>query len=295
MGKVYEALTKAEAERSQSYLPALEPKGDVGKGRKVSDHRLEDFDFIHFSLSAQPASEVARIEQEMATASKRREWLAEPSRETVLDLARIDPHLIAFYDSDLRASDQYDKLAISLITGAASAPLKRVLIASAEHGEGRTSVLLNLACALASAKKRVLVIDTDLNRPSVLRLLGIESEAGLAEAILGTKSPGEAAIRVLPYGFVVLPVRGRVENPAELLGSPTLTEVLDTFDPDYDFILFDSSPLTTSSHTGLLVRLTDATLLVIRAGKTSSMRMARAIAPLKEDSIFGVVLNRSEL
>jgi capsular exopolysaccharide synthesis family protein len=293
MGKVHEALKKAEAERSQSFLPVLEPNGDGRAARKESDHRLRDFDFIDYSLSAPPASEVERIEQEMATASKKREWLAEPSRETTLDLARIDPHLIAFYDSDLRASEQYDKLAISLITGAAAAPLKRVLIASAEHGEGRTCVLLNLACALARAKKRVLVIDTDLNRPSVLRLLGIESEAGLAEAVLGTKSPGEATIRVLPYGFVVLPARERVENPAELLASPALAEVLETLEPDYDFILFDSSPLTTSAHSSLLVRLTDTTLMVIRAGKTSSMQMARAIAPLKEDSIFGVVLNRS--
>jgi len=292
MGKVYEALSKSEAERSQSYLPALEPNAESSPGRKESDHNLEGFDFIDYSLSAPPASEVERIEQELATASKKRQWLAEPSHEATLDLARIDPHLVAFYDSDLRASEQYDKLAVSLMTGAAMRPLKRVLIASAEHGEGRTCVLLNLACALARAKKRVLVIDADLYRPSVMRLLGIESEAGLAEAISGARSPGEATIKVLPHGFSVLPARERVDNPAELLASPALAEILETLEPDYDFILFDSSPLTTSAHSSLLARLTDTTLLVIRAGKTSSMQMAKAITPLKEDSIFGVVLNR---
>jgi capsular exopolysaccharide synthesis family protein len=292
MGKVYEALSKSEAERSKAYIQPLDSDGESSPARKELDRTLNEFNFIDYSLSAPSASEVEQIERERTSASQKRAWLAGPSREATLDLARIDPHLIAFYDSNLRASEQYDKLAISLITGATARPLKRVLIASAEHGEGRTCVLLNLACALARAKKRVLIIDADLDRPSVLRLLGIDSEAGLAEAILGGKSPGEATIRVLPYGFAVLPTRERVENPAELLASPALAEILDTLDPDYDFILFDSSPLTTSAHSGLLVRHTDTTLLVIRAGKTSSIQMAKAIAPLKEDSIFGVVLNR---
>jgi capsular exopolysaccharide synthesis family protein len=293
MGKVYEALNKAEMERRQSALSAFEPGGEGKQAQKELDERLNQFDFIDFSLSAPPASELERIEQEMVSASEARAQVARVSREATLDLARIDPHLVAFYESDLRASEQYNKLAISLINGAAARPLKRVLVASAEHREGRTCVLLNLAGALSRAKKRVLVIDSDLHRPSVLRLLGVESEAGLAEAVLGGKPPGETAIKILPFGFVVLPARERVENPAELLASPALSEMLETLEPDYDFVLFDSPPLTTSADSGLLARLTDTVLLVIRSGKISSMQIAKAVAQLDEDSIFGVVLNRT--
>ena len=120
---------------------------------------------------------------------------------------------------------------------------------------------LNLACALAGAKQRVLVIDGDLNRPSVLRLLGLESPLGLAETLGKQMPPGAAALRVQPSGFDILPTRERVDNPAELLASPSFVEMLESLDSSYDFILFDSSPLTAAAEPSLLVRITDATLL----------------------------------
>jgi polysaccharide biosynthesis transport protein len=73
-----------------------------------------------------------------------------------------------------------------------------VLIASAQPGEGRTCVALNLACALAGAKQKVLVLDTDLRKPSVMRLLGLEAEIGMAEAVEQELTAGAAALKVLP-------------------------------------------------------------------------------------------------
>jgi Mrp family chromosome partitioning ATPase len=69
--------------------------------------------------------------------------------------------------------------------------------------------------------------------------------------------------------------------------------MLDLFDPDYDFILFDSPPLLTVADSSLLVRYTEATVLVIRSGKTSSGQVGKAIAPLSQEKILGVVLNRA--
>src|SRR5215831_17605070 len=77
-----------------------------------------------------------------------------PSREVELTLARLDPHLVAIHELDPLAVAQYNRLAISLISGAAKQLIKRVLLVSAHHGEGRTCVILNLAAALARARKR---------------------------------------------------------------------------------------------------------------------------------------------
>jgi capsular exopolysaccharide synthesis family protein len=217
-----------------------------------------------------------------------------PAREITLDASRVDPHLVTFYDFDPRAAEEYNKTAITLISASAEQSLKRVLIASAQHGEGRTCVLLNLACALAQAKQRVLVVDTDLHSPSVLRLLGVESETGIAEALARDLPAGDTAIRVEPYGFVVLPLRERVENSAEILASPAFRAMLNSLDSDYDFMLFDSSPLLESNDTNLLMKLTNATVMVIRPGKTNAGHISKAIAPLSEDNIFGVVLNRAD-
>jgi len=215
------------------------------------------------------------------------------AREVMVDAARIDPHLVVFYDFDPRAAEEYRKMAITMISAAADQPLRRVLIASAQHGEGRTCVTLNLACALAQAKKSVLVVDADLQRPSLLRLLGLEAENGLADVVSGRVPVSAATLRVMPQGFDILPLRERVENSAEILDSPALRETLIDCEAHYDFILFDSPPLLNSTDASLLMKLTQATVMVVHPGKTNASHLSRAIAPLPEDNVFGVVLNRA--
>ena len=313
MGKVFKALSKSENEQPQQSLAALvvaeeeardtaekQAPADASRRRLNrpnieavrTDHRSGDaFDFMHFSLNA-PATE-AFDREASAAAPASRSAATRPAGEVTLDAARVDPHLVTFYDFDPRAAEEYNKTAITMISAAADQPLRRVLIASAQHGEGRTCVALNLACALAQAKQRVLVVDTDLQRPSLHRLLGIEAESGIAEVVTNNLPVSAATINVLPYGFHVLPLRERVENSAEILASPTLREVLDDCEADYDFMLFDSSPLLDSKDANLLMKLTHATVMVVRPGKTNAGHLSRAIAPLPEDNVFGVVLNRA--
>jgi capsular exopolysaccharide synthesis family protein len=256
-----------------------------------ADHQpAEAFDFMHFSLNA-PATD--GFEREAHAAAAPRISPTAPASAVMLDATRVDPHLVTFYDFDPRAAEEYSKTAITMISAAADQPLRRVLIASAQHGEGRTCVALNLACALAQAKQRVLVVDTDLQRPSLHRLLGIEAEKGIAEVVIHNLPVSAATINVQPYGFHVLPLRERVENSAEILASPALRDVLNECEAVYDFILFDSSPLLESKDANLLMKLTQATVMVVRPGKTNASHLSRAIAPLPEDNVFGVVLNRA--
>jgi capsular exopolysaccharide synthesis family protein len=293
MGRVYEALNKAEKERNSAGLSAVAVQSaqehtDVNRGEQSGE-----FDFIDYSLKALPAEEVAHINQEAAAAAVARKSMVEPRREVNIDLKRVDQHLVTFFDTNPIAAEQYNKLAVSMISATGERKLKRVLIASAHNGEGRTTVALNLACALSRARQRVLVVDTDLHRPSLLRLLGFDSEVGLADALKEDLPTGEALVRVLPYGFDVLATRERVDNATELLTSSSFREMMAMLEPEYDFVLFDSSPLLRVADSGLLVRLTDATVLVIRAGKTSSIQLGKAVASLTQENIFGVVLNRT--
>jgi capsular exopolysaccharide synthesis family protein len=215
-----------------------------------------------------------------------------PSREVVLTLARLDPHLVTIHEMDPQAVSQFTRLAISLISGSARQTLKRVLLASVHSGEGRSCVALNLAAALARSRQRVLVIDTDLRRPSIGRLLGLESEIGMAEAVSLGLQPEDVIIRVLPADFHVMLTRGQVDNSAELLVSPNFKRLLSSLDACYDFMLFDSAPLIKSADASLLGLLTSATLLVTRPGASSTEEMRKSISLLKEETFFGVVMNR---
>jgi capsular exopolysaccharide synthesis family protein len=295
MGKVYEALERAEREAQQNKMAAAMP---LVSPRKASPSEARNsakaFDFIDYSLNALPSEEVAQRNQEAAAEAMSRHSLVEPGREVTLELSRIDPHLTMFFDAAQIASEQYNKLAISLISEKEERPLKKILVASAQRAEGRTGVALNLACALARARQKVLVIDADLHRPSLLRALGLEAEVGLTDVIKQNLAPGKATIKVQPFQFDVLPSREQLANPTELLTSPKFRELLALLEAEYDFILLDSSPLLQVNDANLLVRMTDASVFVIRAGKTNSLQLGKAVAALNEDHIFGVVLNRTD-
>ncbi|HKQ80553.1 MAG TPA: CpsD/CapB family tyrosine-protein kinase [Blastocatellia bacterium] len=215
-----------------------------------------------------------------------------PAQEVALKPGRLDPRLVAFHDFDPQAIAPYNRLVISLIAMASSRNLQRVLIASAQYGDGRTSVTLNLAAALARARQRVLVVETDFLRPSALRLLGVEADKGLAEAIALGLAPSQAMVWLQPIGFNLLPTRAPVENSAELLASPVFDAMMQMLRPEYDFMLFDSAPLLAVADASLLELHTDATLLVIRQGATSTGQMARAVALLNEERLLGAAINR---
>jgi len=287
MGKIYEALSRAE---SESELPESAFANIAGES-PYGEHPPEKFNFVRYSLGAPSIHEKDQMKREAATAAISRRSMAQPGREVNVHPGQIDPHLVSFYNFDRDAADQYNKLALTLISRSAERGVRRVLIASAQRGEGRTSVTLNLACALAKAKQRVLVVDCDFEQPSVTNKLGINCDLGMAEAFRGGMAPGTAALRIQPYDFNILPTGRRVENPVEILAAPGFWKMLQTFDLDHDFILFDSSPLLATGDSSLLVRFTDVTLMVVRQGYTSSSQMAKAIAPFSRDDILGVVIN----
>jgi Mrp family chromosome partitioning ATPase len=215
-----------------------------------------------------------------------------PAYEVDLRPKRLDPGLIAFNDLDPHAIAPYNRLVISLISAAASRKFKRVLIASAQYGDGRTTVTLNLAAALARARQRVLVVESDFLRPAAMRLLGIDSATGLAEAVAKGLAPSKAMVWLQPIGFNLLPTCAQVENSAELLASPSFEVMMRTLSPEFDFILFDSAPLLAAADARLLERHTDATLIVVRQGGASTSQMAKAVALLNEERLLGAILNR---
>ena len=291
MGKVYEALSRAEGNRQQ-FDDDLDL--DVEDTRQIRNARLDDdedeggsFSFLRYSLGASSMFDRGSRDTTITRRSQ-----AQPVREAIVDFNRIDPHLAALNNFDRQTADQYNKLALTLISRAAERGFRRVMVASAQHGEGRTLVTLNLACALARARQRVLVIDCDLLNPSVMRALGLACEIGMVEAFTEGMMPGAAAVRVMPYGFNVLPTRKRVENPVEVLAAPGFWKMLQTFDAEHDFILFDSSPLLEIGDSSLLTRFTDTTLMVVRAGQLTSADMAKAGEPFAQADILGVVMNR---
>ena len=175
---------------------------------------------------------------------------------------------------------------------------RRMVVTSAEPGDGKSTVLANVAVAYANSGKRTLLIDADLRRPGLSTMLGIRGPAGLAAVLRSTAPIAEAMdgnIHETPVrGLDVLPAGPRPMNPTELLGSQRFADLLAWADGRYDYILIDSPPTLAASDTAVIGQLVDGVLMVVQPRKNQRrmvLRAAETFALLKIP-LIGLVANR---
>jgi capsular exopolysaccharide synthesis family protein len=173
--------------------------------------------------------------------------------------------------------------------------LRSLLITSPLPGDGKSTIALNLATALAEGGKRaVLLVDGDFYHPTLAPALGLQNEDGFAECIEGELDPWSAIRRIEPLGWYLLPAGKPGGNPTELLQSGSVAQVLQTISPCFDWILFDSPPVVPLVDALALSRHTDASLLVVRADRTPCETVREALTLLGPKQALGLVLNGAE-
>jgi capsular exopolysaccharide synthesis family protein len=173
--------------------------------------------------------------------------------------------------------------------------IKTILITSALPHDGKSTVTLNLATALAEKGKRnVLLVGADLHRATLSEQLGIPRRPGLAECLEEGLQPLSVIRRVEPLAWYLLPAGSAQTNPTELVQNGTVAETLKDLSRYFDWILIDSPPLTPLADALALNQLTDATLLVARAGRTPVQEVEKAVGLIGRKRLLGIVLNGVE-
>jgi capsular exopolysaccharide synthesis family protein len=173
--------------------------------------------------------------------------------------------------------------------------LKSLQITSPFPQEGKSTIALNLATALAEGGKRtVLLIEADLHRPTLSEQLGLPKRAGLADCLEGITSPATALRRLEPLGWYLLPAGEPHSNPTELLQTEAFAGMLKKLSPFFDWILIDSPPVIPLTDALSIARQANATLLVAREGRTPREAIEKAIAVLGRQRVLGIVLNAIE-
>lgn len=173
----------------------------------------------------------------------------------------------------------------------------RILVSSAEPGDGKTTVLANLAVAFAQAGKRTLVIDADLRRPGMTALLGLKGRQGVIDILSSSKPPAEFApqhaLNTDSPGLDIIPAGLRRPNPAELLASEAFIELLAWADSQYDQVLVDCPPVLAVSDAQIVGRLVDGAILVVRPDKNHRRLVTRACESFLAtgSQVLGVVAN----
>jgi capsular exopolysaccharide synthesis family protein len=169
-----------------------------------------------------------------------------------------------------------------------------LLVTSTLAGEGKSLTAANLALTLASSEERVLLLDADLRRPVLHALLQGKRVPGLVEVLTGVATPRQAIQRVGNGRLDLLACGTPVtRNPADLLSTGTLRELVERLRANYDRIVLDTPPAGSIADALVLSRLVDGVIVVARSGKVTRSelfhlleRLANARAPL-----MGIVLN----
>jgi capsular exopolysaccharide synthesis family protein len=190
------------------------------------------------------------------------------------------------------AADRFRFLRLRLRERADGATLKRILVTSPLPQDGKSTVALNLATALAERGKRnVLLLEADLYHATIAETLGIPARAGLAECLEAGLDPMSALRRLEPLGWYFLPGGNPQGNPTELLQSDQLPSVLGVLSRHFDWVVIDSAPVIPVTDAVSLARHADGTLLVVRAGRTPHQAVTASCKLLDPKHIIAIILN----
>src|SRR5437762_6727691 len=195
-------------------------------------------------------------------------------------------------------AESYRALRTSLLLTSLGAPPKVILITSALPQEGKTTTSINTAIVLAQKGVRVLLIDADLRRPSIHKTLGMGPKMGLSNVLTGNATIQQATVRssILP-GLFILPAGTPPPNPAELLASSNMRDVLTELREQYDHIVVDTPPALSVTDAVVMSTRADAVVLVIRSGQTTkqALRRSRDLLMQVNARVAGVLLNAVDL
>jgi len=203
-----------------------------------------------------------------------------------------ETRLVFHTDPSSPAADRFRFLRMRLRTLKGLGKLKSLLITSALPQDGKSTMALNLATAMAEGGKHsVLVIEADLYHPSLSQRLGLSARAGLAECLESEIDPLSLLRRLEPLHWFVLQAGTPKGNPTELLHSESLPRLLQRLAPYFDWILIDSPPVAPLTDALLISQHIDASLMVVRADYTPRESVEEALKLLGPKKVLGILFN----
>lgn len=213
-----------------------------------------------------------------------------PAKEVVETVTQIRPQS--------QMAESYRALRTSLLLSNLGAPPKVIMVTSARPQEGKTTTSINTAIVLAQKGVRVLLMDADLRRPSVHKTLGMGPRSGLSNVLTGSATVQQTITTspILPNLFI-MPAGTPPPNPAELLASSNMRDLIMELRSQFDHIVIDTPPTLSVTDAVVLSPRADAAILVIRSGQTTkqALRRARDILTQVNAHVAGVLLNAVDL
>lgn len=202
--------------------------------------------------------------------------------------------LITVAKPRMPVSEAFRSLRTNLQFSGIDAPLKTVLVTSASPSDGKSSVVANLAAVMAQSEKEVVLVDGDMRRPTLHKVLKLSNRIGLSDYFIRTPEKMTGVVKKTKVNGLSIITSGSLPpNPSELLGSSRMQDVLRLLEKHFDMVLLDSPPLLAVTDALILAKSVDGVLLVVDPKKTKRGAIRQAIEQLQrlDARLLGVVLN----
>jgi capsular exopolysaccharide synthesis family protein len=243
--------------------------------------------------------------QEDDRCSGKAEACRDTDLENVRDLDQIpvdhvvvgpSSRLVYYTEPRSAAADCFRLMRMRLQRLRSEGKVRKVLVTSPLPGDGKSTIALNLATALAEHGKRaVVLVEADLHHSPLSQILGLERGPGLTACLQSGVNPLGVVRRLVPLDWYLLRAGESAEHPTDLLHGPMLPAVLEKLAAYFDWVVIDSPPVMLLPEVLSLKEQSDVSLLVARASRTSRDAVEDAITHLGKNHVLGVILNGIEL
>ena len=191
-------------------------------------------------------------------------------------------------------SEAYTSIRTFLLFSTAGKPPKVMMVTSARREEGKTTTSINTAISLTKSDSRVLLVDADMRRPRMHKTFKVSNTSGLSSFLSGNEEFSASLIKHTNIpGLDVMTSGPLPPNPAELLSSYRLRDLIEGLYPFYEFIIFDTPPIIGLADAAITSTQTDGVIMVVRSGETpkEAAQQAKKILESVNAKVLGVVLN----
>ncbi len=280
MGKIADALDKARREPARK-KDQLRPSSETGS-------REQEQARVQHEVSPKPVYPDTIASKTDVQTGEGAEFVSKAPQ------GPVDPKLVVFHEPGSPAAEHFKVLRSQILYPKDGKDRRVILVTSAMEEAGKTMVACNLAVSIAqSVDPYALLIDADIRKSSVHRMLGFEPAEGLSEYLQTDEPLSKYLIRTPMMKLTVLPAGHSVRNPAELLTSAKMRHLFEEARERYPdrFIIVDSPPVNLAAETLSLSQNVDAVVFVVRYGYSSHDLIEDAIAKVGEDKILGIVFN----
>lgn len=190
--------------------------------------------------------------------------------------------------------ESYRTLATNIKFATKGKNIKSIVFTSDKPGTGKSMTLANLGMVMADSGAKILVVDVDLRRPNMHKIFNKPRKPGLTELLSGKATLSQVLVKIRPHLYMI-PAGSISLNPQSVIESKQMKKLIDKLAGHYDFVLYDSIPLTSFSDVALLASITDASVLVMDEKKSerSTMKLSKERLEDVNSNILGITINRS--